>query len=334
MKFKLNIISVPIIFFAVISAGCGKLSTVRQPVSNIVISPIEGQANCLCDPAILDKPGTPKEQMTKIYQVSNTGGLAGELVGTRYERLNTSSENTVKRTDVSMPLPPHSKPQLLECPVQPDTRKVCNKLVSYEFNGINYPHAIAEASRELVIKTVIANTELMSTYKTPPSNACVSACSEGGDCTELPDTSHSTDGQLGRDIVLLLGNLNKDSTIGNKTIMELTKSGQNECSRTDIVFVDNVGYNYGDACGIQGKLPSGDTVDIMIPANFQMNYNKKGATGNFELQFFKSQAAPKIIFSDLEKQKTIGGSIKQINFIDNKAFIQNEKLQCFAVKVR
>ena len=131
-----------------------------------------------------------------------------------------------------------------------------------------------------------------------------------------------------------MGNLVADATIGNQKIMELTKSGANECLRTDVAFKDDIGYNFGNQCDIRGVLPAGNgDVTIVVPASFTTKYNKLGG-GNFDMRFYKSKAAPQITFAKPELQATYGGSIKQINFHQDRFIAQTDRDKCFAIKIR
>jgi hypothetical protein len=304
---------------ATLTASCSKMRTVRQKPELHVTQMDPGLAMCIC-------PGAVK------YQVSNTGPVAGKLNGSRMTRIVTSPESAIENQPVSLIVQPN-KTIALECSIKADALKTCSTSVAYELGGISYPSPIADLSRDLVIKTVQAHTAPFD-GDLSPNNSCLSACvGNGGSCLTF-DASNSTDVQLGRSIALLMGNLSADATITNQKIMELTKSGVNECSRTDVAFRDGSGYNFGNQCEVQGILPGGNgDVDVMIPASFVTTYNQLGG-GNFDMKFYKSKAAPQIVFSKPDLQATYGGSIKQINFQQDKFIAQTGLEKCFAIKIK
>lgn len=304
---------------AALTAGCGELRTVRTK-PNISITPMEpGAAMCSCADAVK-------------YQVSNTGPVAGHLMGSRMTRVVTSPESSIDNQPVNLTVQP-GKTIALECSIKEDAQKTCSTSVAYELDGISYPSPLTDVSRDLVIKTVQAHTAPLK-VDLSPNNSCLSACvGNGGSCLTF-DASNSTDVQLGRSIALLMGNLGVDATISNQKIMELTKSGVNECSRTDVAFKDGAGYNFGNQCEIRGILPAGNgDIDVVIPTSFVIAYNQLGA-GNFDMKFYKSKAAPQIVFSKPVLQATYGGSIKQINFHQDKFIAQTNLDRCFAIKIK
>lgn len=290
----------------------------RAGYSDIQVSIMDPkEAKCDCDNA-------------ERYQVANNGTRPGKLIGWRYERLDTDPENVVKSYKLFMPINAGKK-EFLECSIIKDAKKICNTLIAYELDGNNYPSPIGNETRKIVIKTVKVRTEPLLPDANP-TNACVNACTGTGDCKTI-DLSHSTDVGVGLEIAAIVGIMDSQGTIGIQKIMELTKGGKNECLRTDVVFENGVGYNYGNQCEMPSKLPDGSGVTIVVPPNFVTTLVNLGA-GDFELKFMKSKAAPQVNFDNTGYQNLFGGSIKQINFYGGKYIVQNWQSKCFALKLR
>ncbi len=289
----------------------------RPNIKFDLMSPNE--ANCSCQGAVK-------------YKITNTGSAAGTRTGKRFSRILNQGDSAVVSQDVTITVQPKSSIPL-ECSLVADQNSDCVVSQSYQFGGINYPNDISNISREVIINMVTASIDPLPSDLSP-TNSCLNSCVTNNPSCQKFDASASTDAPLGKAIALLLGNLSADQTIGVGKIMGLTRSGQNECGRTDVVLKNNLAYNFGNRCDVKGILPGGaGSADVSVPSSMLFRYGKLGA-GNFSFKFYKSGAAPSLTFSDATLQTALGGSIKQLNYHNGQFIMQHDNNNCFAITLK
>lgn len=277
------------------------------------------EANCSCQGAVK-------------YKITNTGSAAGTRDGIRYSRILNQGDSAVVSQNVTITVQPKSSIPL-ECSLVADQNSDCVVSQTYQFNGTNYPNDISNISRDVIINMVTASIDPLPSDLSP-TNSCLNACVTNNPSCQKFDASASPDAPLGKAIALLLGNLSSDQTIGVSKIMALTRSGQNECGRTDVVLKNNLAHNFGNRCDIRGILPGGaGSADVSVPSSMQFRYNQLGA-GNFSFKFYKSGATPSMLFSDPTLQTALGGSIKQLNYHDGQFIMQHDNNNCFAITLK
>lgn len=300
--------------------GCPGHGGGRTKTPNIKVELLSAnEANCSCQSAVK-------------YKINNSGTADGNISGKRFTRTLNQGDSAVVSQNVNITVKAKSSIPL-ECSLVPDQNSDCVRSQTYQLDGINYPNDIANVSREVIINMVTASIDPLPSDLSP-TNSCLNACITNNASCQSFDASSSSDAPLGKAIALLLGNLSPDQTIGVGKIMALTRSGQNECGRTDVVLKNNLAHNFGNRCDVKGILPGGaGNADVSVPSSMQFQYEQLGA-GNFSFKFYKSGAAPSMLFSDPALQTALGGSIKQLNYHDGQYIMQHDNNNCFAISLK
>lgn len=307
--------------FVMMLGGC------EQPVNSRIQNPVfsvskvdESQDGCSCPSAVR-------------YRIDNTGSADGRLAVTRLERLLNSSAVTSK--DVTLSIPRGGNHQL-DCSVQPDESNTCNRQVAYKVLGQHYPDTPADMARDAIINLVQDN--LASSGALSPTGQCVSPCVNGDDQCELVDATNTPDAPLGRKIANLLGNLPENGNVPVEKILELTKTGENTCQRTDMATRNHYAYNYGnDNCVIKGVLPAGlGSADTHVPGNLMFNFDTGGNVGNFTMVFPRKKGAVELEFSNPVLNSAFGAHLARIDHVDGLFIGEfqagNGAKNCFALK--
>ncbi|MEJ2912000.1 hypothetical protein [Pseudoalteromonas sp. C12FD-1] len=271
-------------------------------------------------------------QGAEVLTIKNKGAGAGRLAATKYTRL-INSDAVDKKTTTYRFEP--GQERVFACSVAPisNSEPECHRQNTIEAFGNQYPKAMQDLSRDSVIQIVQGN--LAGAPDTPtPMGYCVSKCKfnqQGGCDLKLEGGG---DSELGIKIANLITSTGGNSSISVSKIQELTASGKNECNRTDIGFLNYVGYNYGDKCDIEATLPpSFGTTKITIGSNFMLDISKGPGVGNFTMTFPNLPGGIDVTFSDSVLQSSFGGRISQVDYRDKMYAIETGSGKCVAVEI-
>lgn len=300
-------------------AGC-TLSSNRPPPKGLDIVKLEAsEAGCDC-------PGAVR------YQVKNLDNYQKDLPIKRLERSLSSPE--VDSSDEVMRLPAHGSVRL-QCSVAKETNQACTRQVSYEVRGSHYPAPPADMAHDTVRRLVSDNLQSSSSISSDAQ--CLAECRRDGGTCRVIDARNTPDAGLGRELGNLLGNLPAKGDISVTKIMAMTRSGKNECNRTDGVLDENVAYNYGDECPVYGKLPGTlGTVDLAFGSSVMFTYETGANVGNFVLRFPKRLGTGRIHFSNTTLENAYGGHLSRLDHVDGLFIGQidngNGRRSCMAIR--